>query len=116
MIGLYKILHDSAPVAAIVGSRIYRDFAGDAPAAPYVVWTLLAGVPENNLSSAPPSDRYSVSVDGYSLTEAASDALLVACRDAIEAVGHVLTIQSLGREADSHLWRYSFDADLFLNR
>ncbi len=116
MIPVYKILHDAAPVAAIVGVRIYRDFAGDAPIAPYVVWSMLSGVPENNLSQTPPTDRYSVSVDCFALTEAASDALVLACRNAMEAAGHVQTIQSLGRESDTKLWRYSMDADIWRNR
>ena len=116
MIGVYKILHDAAAVAAIVGTRIYRDFGGDAPAAPYVVWSLLAGVPDNHLSGTPPSDRYSVSVDTFAANEAASDALTRACRDALEVSGHVLSIQSLGREADTGLWRYNITADIFRNR
>ena len=114
---VYPALHGAAPVAAIVGTRIYRDFAGNAPTAPYIVWSLPATVPELNLSwGPPPTDRYSVSVDVFALTEAQSDALVVAARDAMEAIGHVLTIQSLGREPDTGLWRYTFDTDVFHNR
>lgn len=118
MIPVYKILHDWAPVAAIVGTRIFRDFGGSAPAADYVVWSMLAVVPDNHLSGPPVSDRYSVSVDTFSTTEARSDALVKACRDAIEADGHaqVLTIQSLGREAETTLWRWNISADIFRNR
>ena len=118
MIGVYKILHDWPAVAAIVGNRIFRDFAGDIPAADYVVWSMLAAVPDNHLSGPPPSDRYSISVDTFSATGARSDALVKACRDAIEADGHgiVLTIQSLGREADTTLWRFNISADIFRNR
>lgn len=116
MIPVYGILHGWPAVAALVGTRIYREFAGDTPAAPYVVWRILAGVPDNNLSSVAPSDRWSVRIDTFAATEAASDALTVACRDAFEQQGHqVLTIQSLGRE-DTGLWRYTFDVDIFRNR
>ena len=109
MIPVYRILHDWPAVAAIVNTRIFRD---------YVVWAMLADVPDNHLSGPPPSDRYSVSVDTFSTTEARSDALVKACRDAIEADGHaqVQTIQSLGRETDTTLWRYNISADIFRNR
>ena len=118
MIPVYRILHSWAPVAAIVNTRIFRDFAGDQPAADYVVWSMLADVPDNHLSGPPPSDRYSVSIDTFSTTEARSDALVKACRDAIEADGHaqVQTIQSLGRETSTALWRYNISADIFRNR
>lgn len=117
MIPVYKALHDWPAVAALVGTRIYREFAGDGPVAPYVVWGILSGVPDNNLSSVAPSDRYTVSVDCFATTEAQSDALVTACRDAMEQAGHqVLTIQSLGREPDTTLWRYTFDVDFFKNR
>lgn len=118
MIGVYKILHDWPAVAAIVGTRIFRDFGGTSPAADYVVWSMLAAVPDNHLSGPPPSDRYSVSVDTFSTTEARSDTLVKACRDAIENEGHgiVLTIQSLGREDSTTLWRYNISADIFRNR
>lgn len=116
MIPVYGILHDWPAVAALVGTRIYRQFAGDAPAAPYVVWSIL-GVPDNHLSGPPPSDRWTVTVDCFAADEAQSDALLAACRDAFEQTGRpVLNIQDLGREADTGLWRYTFDAEVFRNR
>ena len=105
---VYKALKTG--VAGVSG-RIYRDYAGDAPVAPYIVWSVLAGVPENNLSDAPPGDRWSVSVDVFARTAQESDTLTFAARDAMEAIGHVLTIQSLGRESTG-LWRTSFDVDI----
>lgn len=117
MIPVYGVLHGAAAVAALVGTRIYREFAGNAPTAPYVVWSMLAGVPDNHLSGVPPSDRYTVRIDCFARDEAESDALLIACRDAMEAAGHqVQTIQSLGREADTTLWHYVMDVDFFRNR
>lgn len=107
---IYQALSNAAGISA-VGGRIYRDYAGDAPAAPYIVWSLLAGVPENNLSDTPPGDRWSVSVDVFAKTEQQSDTLTFAARDAMETIGHVLTIQSLGRESTG-TWRYSFDVDI----
>lgn len=117
MINVYKILHDEPTVAAIVGGRIFRDWGGDEPTAPYVVWSLLSSNPDNNLTDRPPSDRHSVSVDCFALTERQSDALVAACRYAVEGVGQLSSgVQSLGREADTELWRYTFAVDIFRNR
>lgn len=114
---IYPTLKDAAPVAAIVGTRIYRDHAGDSPGEPYVVWSLVAGVPIHPLGQTPPTDRYSVSIDCFSPTEVQSDALVVACRNAVEAIGRLSSgIQSLGREAETNLWRYTFTVDIFRDR
>lgn len=116
MIPMYAILRTPA-VIALVGTRVYRDWAGDAPAAPYVVWSLLAAPPDNTMSERPPSDRYSVAVDGFALNEAQSDALLVACQNAVEGVGLVTSgPQSLGKETDTKLWRWTFTVDIHRNR
>lgn len=103
-------------VTSIVGTKIYQDQANQSAQAPFVVWMRQAVVPENNLSQRPPGDRISLSIDVYARTERERDDLLTATRDAIEAVGHVLTIQSLGQEPDTKFWRYTFDADLFDHR
>ncbi len=112
---IYPILAVPA-VTSIVGTKIYQDQADQDTPAPYVLWMRQAVVPENNLSQRPPGDRVSLSIDLYARTERERDDLLVAARDAIEAVGHVLTIQSLGQEVDTGLWRYTFDADVFDHR
>lgn len=114
---LYPALKDAAPVAAIVGTRIYRDHAGDTPGEPYVVWRLLSALPIHPLGQLPPTDHYTVAIDCFGTTEAQSDALVVACRDAIEAIGRLSSpIQSLGKEAETNLWRYTFAADIFVDR
>ena len=100
-------------VTSIVGTKIYQDQANQSAQAPFVVWMRQAVVPENNLSQRPPGDRLSLAVDVFARTEQERDNLLTAARDAIEAVGHVLTIQSLGQEPDTGWWRMTFDADIF---
>ncbi len=114
---VYPALSGHAPLAAIAGARIHRDYAGDKPDAPYVVWSLLATVAGNHLSGPPLSDRYSVSVDVFSTDRAQSDVLLVAARDAMEQIGRMTSgPQSLGRDPDTKLFRYTFTVDVFLNR
>ena len=114
---VYPALAGHAPLAAIVGARIYRDYAGNAPAAPYVVWSILATVPSRQISGRPPSDRYSVSVDVFSRSPAQSDALVLAARDAMEAIGDLSSgPQSLGYDTATKLWRWTFTVDVFVNR
>ena len=114
---VYPALANHAPLAAIVGTRIYRDYAGDTPVAPYVVWSILATVPSRQISGRPPSDRYSVSVDVFSSSAAQSDAMLIAARDAMEGIGEMSSgPQSLGFDTSTRLWRYTFTVDVFKNR
>ena len=114
---IYPALKNYAPLNALVNGRIYRDYAGDAPTAPYVVWMLLATVPSNHLSGIPGADRYSIAVDVFSTDRAQSDAMLVAARDAMEAIGRMTSgPQSLGRDSETKLFRYTFTVDVFKNR
>lgn len=114
---VYPALASHAPLAAIVGARIHRDYAGDKPVAPYVVWSLLATVPSNHLSGRPGSDRWTVSVDVFSTDRAQSDAMLIAARDAMEGIGRMTSgPQSLGRDDETKLFRYTFSVDVFQNR
>ena len=114
MLPIYPIL--AVPSVLAITNRIYQDEANPDTPAPYVVWTRLAVVPENNLSDRPPGDRESIRVDVVAANEAQRDALTAACRDAVEARGHVLSVQSLGRDTDTRLWRMTFDADIFSTR
>ena len=114
---VYGALHGHAPLEAMVGDRIERDFAGDKPGAPYVVWSILASVPSNHLSNVPPADRYSVSIDVFGRSPAEADALVIAARDAMESIGRMSSgPQSLGRDPDTHFWRYTLTVDVFRNR
>lgn len=117
MIPIYGLLRQSAAVVAIVGTRIYRAWAGNAPGEPYIVWRVVAAPPDNHVSGRPPSDRYSVTIDCFAPSEAQSDALVTAARDALEAHGQMSSgPQDLGRDPDTELWRWQFTIDIHLNR
>lgn len=108
---IFPLLHNAAGLED-VASRIYRDWPLDTPQAPYIVWDILNGSPDNNLSNRPPGDRWGISVDIFAETPAQADALTAAARTALESVGHVEGLQSLGREQPTGLWRYSITAEL----
>lgn len=114
---VYPALAGHAPLSTIVGARIHRDYAGDSPAAPYVVWSVLATVPSGQIAGRPRADRYSVAVDVFSKTPAQSDAMVIAARDAMEAIGELSSgPQSLGYDPETQLYRYTFTVDVFKNR
>ena len=99
------------------GRKIYiRSLGKPDEAAPYIVWSLLAATPENNLTRRPPADRESISVDVFARDEQELVTLTAAARNALEPHGHVMTMQSLGMEASTGLWRMNFDIDWFYHR
>ena len=117
MIPFYAMLRSNPAVVALVGTRIYRSWAGENAVAPYVVWQVVATPPDNHLSGRPPSDRYSVTVDCFARNEAESDLLMRACRDAAETYGQLSSgPQDLGRDLDTTLWRWNFTVDISRNR
>lgn len=115
---VHPALANHAPLASMVAARIYRDYAGDAPAAPYVVWSILATVSSQSVSRfAGYADRYSVAVDVFSSDRAQSDALVIAARNAMETIGQLSSgPQSLGFDSETRLYRYTFTVDVFANR
>ncbi len=106
----------AAPAVTAITTRIYQDRAAPDAVAPYIVWGLLAAVPERVLKRRPPADKDSLSIDVYARDEAEREALTAAARDALEPHGTVQTIQSLGQEVDTGLWRMTFDIDWFYHR
>ena len=96
-------------------TRIWQDYAGDSPVTPYAVWSPIASVPHNNLDRAP-SDTHGVTVDVFSRTLQEATALIVQARDAIESIGYVETVQSLGYDPVPKLWRFTLQGEIILTR
>ena len=115
---VYQWLTASAPVLEQVSDRIYRH--GHSPAQgvrPYLVWMLVAGVPDNNLSGLPPSDRMTVQVDCWHPTDNGVEALATAVRDALEPHGHLTAIPMDTRDmSETRLYRISLQFDFFTVR
>lgn len=114
---VFEVLKNAPSVTAIVGTRVYRH--GSAPqdtTRPYVTWQLVAGTPENNLSSTPPIDRMTVQVDCWHQTDAGIEVLATAVRDAIEPVAHMTGMPVNEREQATKLYRIALQFDWFVDR
>lgn len=112
---VYGQLVADPEIAAIVGDKVFRAVAEAVPA-PYIVWTVLAAPPENNLSNTPPGDMVSVRIDCYARNEAEVDTLAQKARNSLQVRGTVETLQDLGMEPETGYWRITFDVDLYHHR
>ena len=113
---VYETLMADPAVASMTGGRIRQDVGNPDEGAPYIVWSLLSAVPEMTTQRRAPADRCSISVDVFARNEDERETLTKAARDALEPHGHILTIQSLGQDAETRLWRMTFDMDWFIAR
>lgn len=106
-----QVLAGSTALVAIVGTRIYQQVVPADETRPYVVWRLVSGVPENNLSEAPDIDDQRVQVDFYSSSPTQARQMCQAGRDAIEAATHIVFGPWKDYEVDTKLHRWSFDCE-----
>lgn len=115
---VHPALANHAPLASIVGARIYRDHAGDEPTAPYVIWSDMVSVGSTSISRFRGyAERVSVTVDVFTTDKAQSETLRDAARDAAETIGKISSgPQNLGRDEATKLYRYTMTVDVFKHR
>jgi hypothetical protein len=117
---IFALLKASGAVTSIVGTtpaRIYRHgIAPQGAVPPYVVWSVISGVPENNLSELPPVDRVTVQVDCYHTADQGVVDLATAVRDALEPYGHLTGMPVDQRETETNLYRIALQFDIFQPR
>lgn len=115
---VFAALNVSA-VNAFVGGRIFQTRANQDTTRPYIVWQIVGGGPDNNLSCDPEFDDARVRVWCYTPDTAGSAAarnLALAARDALEAVTHVIFGPIDDYESDTKLYVWIMDAEFFDNR
>lgn len=117
---LLATLKAAPAVTALIGSAPIRCYpAGIAPqtvADPYVTWQVIAGSPENYLSTAPDMDVFVAQVDVWGKTLPSVHSAAVAVRNALEVVGHVVAWRGESRDATTDRYRYSFDVEFLTPR
>lgn len=117
---IFTALNASNEVKSIVGMnplRVYRH--GSAPqdtSRPYITWSLISAVPENNLSELPPTDRVGVEIDCWHQTDAGIETLAQAVRDAVEPYAHMTAVVINLREPETKLFRIGMQFDWWLER
>lgn len=117
---IFTVCKDSAPVAALLGSAPMRLYpfaeAEQGAARPYAVWQIVSGNPENYITGRPDIDRFGLQVDVYADSVDDAREVAAALRDAIEPHAHITAWRGESREADTRLYRVSFDLDWFTPR
>lgn len=117
---IFTVCNASAPVAALLGSAPMRLYpfaeAEQDTERPYAVWQIISGNPENYITGRPDMDRFGLQVDVYADSAADARAVTKALRDAIEPHAHITAWRGESREADTRLYRVSFDLDWFTPR
>lgn len=114
---LYAVLMGSNAVTSIIGDRCYP--FGEAvqdTAKPYVVWQIIGGSPDNNLSHAPSIDSYLIQVDCYHQSPVGIATLADAVRSALESVAHITGYPVNEREPDTKLYRIALELDWWYSR
>jgi hypothetical protein len=107
-------------VAALtsITPRIYRTEAEENATAPFAVWSIVSGVPENNISGAPENDNSRIQIDCYSLSQNQAKQMGYLAMAAVEAVNlaNVIFGPVESREPDTKLWRWQFDISTWKDR
>lgn len=114
-----QMLAQSTRVKAIIDNppKVYRH--GDAPqnvVKPYVTWEVISGLPDNNLSDVPGSDRYVIQVDCWSGNDSEIEELAKAVRDALEPWAYMTGMPINEREPATKLFRIALQFDWLLSR
>ena len=118
---IYRLAKQSAAVLAVLGGpepRLYPWGENDDErlAYPYATWVQITGSPQSLLAGRPASDRVTTQIDVWAKTQPSAEAAAKALRDAIELDCYIAAWRSHGRDAETKLYRISFDADWFVYR
>lgn len=114
---VYATLRANSTIVSTVATRIYRH--GSAPqdvAKPYITWSMVAGTPYDNVSTAPCADRDLCQIDCWSETDNQIETLAYAVRAALDSAGISNRIVINLRETDTKLYRIGLEADFISSR
>lgn len=106
----------ASAVTAIVGQRVYQQVAQQDTTQPYVIWAVVTSAPGNNLSQTPEYDDQRIQIDCWSPSQSQARLLGQAVRDAIETQTHIVYGPWSDYETETKLYRWSMDAEYWLDR
>lgn len=117
---IFKVCAAAPAVTALLGAGPTRLYPfGEAPehvTAPYAVWQVVSGAPENFLADRPDMDSFTLQVDVYAASEAAARAVAGAIRDAIELQAYIVRWGGQSKDPETDSYRISFDVDWHIPR
>ncbi|KTB82991.1 DUF3168 domain-containing protein [Pseudomonas sp. SZ57] len=117
---IFAVCAADAGVTELLGvspTRLYPfDDAPEGVAKPYAVWQLITGSPENYLAGRPDADSFTLQVDVYAATGSDARAVTAAISNAIELQAYVVRWGGESKDAETKLYRSSFDVDWIVLR
>lgn len=121
---IFPIVAADPACTALLGTNPVRFYPfGSAPqkgepnyAEPYVTYQVISGTPENYQDKAPDIDQATVQIDIWNADPTGLSPTYVALLDALETHGHVTRFGPTDRDAETKLYRYSFDFDIWAER
>lgn len=117
MINLFDIVKNDAGATAVFGTNPTRFFIfGEAPqgvAKPFAVCQNISGVPENSLSCPAVVARYTYQIDIYTQSAQESRTASALLRSLFSNYGYVTSIGTEERDAETKLYRCSFDFEIW---
>ncbi|MCY1458141.1 hypothetical protein D9M71_754980 [compost metagenome] len=98
-------------------TRLYLfGLAPETPIGTYCVWQVINGSPENFLAGRPDVEAYGLQVDVYAATASAARAAGHAIEYAVELTATITSYNGETKDAETGLYRYSFDVDWIVRR
>lgn len=113
---LLTALLNAAPVTAVCDSRIHWDEAPQRTPSPYVVLSLVVGLPVNYLNTNPTLDARRVQVDCYATSAQVARELAIEVRGVLETLGVMLSENPTLYEPQTKLFSRSLDFSFLMFR
>lgn len=117
---VFALMNASSAVKALIGSspvRCWEDVVPqETPARPYLVWSIVGGVPENYLDQVPTMDSGRVRIGVWSTSVTERRTLANAVIAAIEPSAHMVGIPVGTYEPETGLYGYWIDFQFWVAR
>ena len=113
---IYKTLSSDIEITALVGDRIYEDFAPKEAKTPLIVWQTISGQAMNDLDSPANFDSLQFQVMVYSSNNKVAQDIRSLTRKALERKAWILNPALSNYDSVRKLFAKGFDANYILER
>jgi len=113
---ILRFVTDDPACAALFGDRVEPfGFVFDGSALPYATWQTVSGEPLNTLACTPDMERHRIQFDVWHNNMAGLNEAVMALKKAMQAKGYVVSFNQSGRDTETKLYFYSFDAEFLMD-